>query len=702
MFKPRIKQWLSFPLLALVATPTLVFAENADSELWEMPLESLGKIRVVSIASGTETPLSKAAAVTSVILAEDIKAMGATDLDEILETVPGLHVNHSDQGFTPKYVFRGITSRFNPQALMLVNGVPVTSLMFGNRGNVWGGMPVKSIQRIEVIRGPGSALYGADAFAGVINIITKDANDIDGVVTGARAGSFNTKAAWLEAASNWNNTDISLVLEQQSTDGWERTIERDAQTYYDTVYGSNASLAPGPVNKAVDQFDARLDIQGEHWVIRAGLQDRRNAEMGPGVAQALDPNAQYASQRINIDASYHWEEVLEDLDVESQISFFHFTQEPENNTRLFPAGAFGGAFPDGMIGNPGYKERQARFNVNAIYNGINNHRILTGVGALWGEIYEVTESKNFNVDYSYKGEVVDVSDNPEEVWMPEKDRKNYYLFVQDEWQFSQNWQLVSGLRYDYFADFGESVNPRVALIWATTDKLTSKLLYGRAFRSPSLNEQYVSGNPILTGNDELNPETIDTVEIALAYQATPDLDYGLNLFYYETDDLIDAVPISGPISTQYENKGGIRGHGGEFEVGYQALRTLSLTANYAYQTAKGKKNNESTGNAPNHQVYGRAEWQATTTWALNTQINWVGEQKRPANDDREPVDDYTTVDFVARSSGLWYGLDVTVSVRNAFNADVRSPSIALESGAFIPGDYPMPGRWAYIEAQYQF
>lgn len=77
----------------------------ADDSLWDIPLEELGQIRVVSIASGTETPLDRAAAITSVINADDIAAMGATDLDQVLETVPGLHVNHSDQGFLPSMFF---------------------------------------------------------------------------------------------------------------------------------------------------------------------------------------------------------------------------------------------------------------------------------------------------------------------------------------------------------------------------------------------------------------------------------------------------------------------------------------------------------------------------------------------------------------------------------------------------------------------
>lgn len=695
----RARHWLGISALCWF-TPAL--ANNADDTLWDISLEELGQIRVVSIASGTATPLDKAAAVTSVISAEDIAAIGATDLDEVLETVPGLHVNRSDQAFAPKYIFRGITSTSNPQALLLINGVPATTAMFGNRGNTWGGMPVKAIQRIEVIRGPGSALYGADAYAGVINIITKNAQDIDGVVTGARLGSFDTKAAWVEAATTLNSTDVSLVLEHQTTDGWRETVDRDAQTNFDETFNTSASLAPGPVNASADSFDARLEVNGSNWDLRAGIQDRRNLGTGPGLAQALDPEGRYKSQRINVDYSYRWLELTDGLDVESRISFFNITQEPENDIFLYPPGAFGGAFPDGFLGSPGYKERQARLDLSAIYSNFDSHRVNFGIGAFWADLYEVSESKNFNTDFSPKGQVVDVSDDPDQVWMPEEDRKNYYAFVQDEWQFAQNWQLVSGLRYDYYADFGETVNPRAALVWATTDNLTTKLLYGRAFRAPSLNEQYAANNPVLAGNDDLDPETIDTIELALGYQASTRLFYGVNIFYYEIDDLINAEPVAGSNASQYQNSGKRKGHGGELEASYQALDNLNLTANYAYQRATDEESDESVGDAPNHQAYARIEWQVATQWALNTQVNWVGEQKRSPNDTREPVDDYTTVDVTARTVGLWRGFDIALSVRNAFNADVRSPSPYSDPRPEIPGDFPMPGRSAYLEAQYQF
>lgn len=688
--------------LSVLVDSTAVGAAANDDALWDLPLEELGQIRVVSIASGTSTPLDKAAAITSVISAEDIAAIGATDLDQVLETVPGLHVNHSDQGFTPKYVFRGITSSFNPQALLLINGVPATSAMFGNQGNIWGGMPVKAIRRIEVIRGPGSALYGADAYAGVINIITKNAQDVDGVVAGVRTGSFDTQGAWVEAGTHWHDTGVSLILEHQSTDGWRRTIDRDAQTNADEIFNTSASLAPGPVNTSADQLDARLELNGARWKLRAGVQDRRNVGTGPGLAQALDPEGRYKSQRINVDYSYQWLKIVDGLDIESRVSYFHFTQEPENDIFLFPPGAFGGAFPDGFLGSPGYKEQQIRLDLSSIYSAIDNHRILSGIGAFWADLYEVTERKNFNTDFSPKGEVVDVSDDPNQVWMPEEDRKNYYAFVQDEWQFAQNWQLVSGLRYDYYADFGGTVNPRAALIWATTDNLTTKLLYGRAFRAPSLNELYVANNPINVGNDNLDPETIDTFELALAYQPNSRLFYGVNVFYYEIDDLISAQPSPGLAANQYQNSGKRKGHGGELEASYQLHDNLKLAANYAYQTAEDQESSESVGQAPNHQAYARIEWRVASPWKLTTQVNWVGEQKRGPSDPRAPVDDYTTVDITARTNGLWRGFDLAVSVRNAFNADVRDPSPYSEPSPAIPGDFPMPGRFAYIEAQYQF
>jgi outer membrane cobalamin receptor len=125
--------------------------------------QSYGEQPYVTIATGTRQATARAPAITTVITAADIAAMGAIDLDDVLETVPGVHVSRFTQGFSPAYVIRGVNLGSNPQVLMLINGVPITKLYAGNRGNIWGGYPVENIARVEIIRGPGSALYGADA-----------------------------------------------------------------------------------------------------------------------------------------------------------------------------------------------------------------------------------------------------------------------------------------------------------------------------------------------------------------------------------------------------------------------------------------------------------------------------------------------------------------------------------------------------------
>ncbi len=677
---------------------------TANSDLWDMSLADLGKIRVTSIASGTKTPLDKAAAIATVITENDITAMGATDLDQVLETVPGLHVARSSQGYTAKYIIRGITSTFNPQALVLINGIPVTSLFTGNRGNIWTGMPVKSIARIEVIRGPGSALYGADAFSGVINIITKTANDINGSKIAIRTGSFGSKAISFEQGGTYSNMDIGFTLEAETTDGWKKTVQQDQQTAFDGLFKTQASLAPGNVNTMKDMMEARLDVAYDHSRLRAGYQGRYHVGSSVGYAEALDPSSRTTSERYNVDYSYTLNDLTPNWGINSQVSYYKNTQEIEKNIYLYPKGAFGGAFPDGFIGNPGYHEENVRLDLSSLYKGINSHLIRLGIGGAWDDMYEVTETKNFSVAFLPDGTPIfpprpngieDVSDTAE-VYLPENQRQSYYLFMQDEWKFSRDWLATTGVRYDHFSDFGSTTNPRLALVWATTSQITTKLLYGRAFRAPSFSELFVTSNPISLGNTELEPETIDTYELALSHQLSSQWSYTANVYRYNIQDFITFVPIGSIAKAQ--NIGKRQGQGVELEADYAPAYNMRFLINYAYQHSEDRNSKSDVGEAPNHKIYGRSEWSTPSNLHIDSQITWVGKQKRVIGDTRAALAAYTTVDVTLRKQDVLNGLDLTLSVRNLFNADVREPSPV---GA-IPNDFPMAGRSLFAEAQYQF
>jgi outer membrane receptor for ferrienterochelin and colicin len=217
-------QAIRMPLRTISAGLLLAWAASAAAATLsedEMELAmAYGDKSSFSLATGSKQTVRRAPAVATVITAEDIAAIGATDLDEVLETVPGMHVSRAALLNQPIYVMRGIYSNpTNPQILMLQNGVPMTTLYSGDKGNAWGGLALENIARIEIIRGPGSALYGADAYAGVINIITKTAADIGGTQFGARVGAFDSKDAWVQHGGNIGALEVAAFLRWGETDG---------------------------------------------------------------------------------------------------------------------------------------------------------------------------------------------------------------------------------------------------------------------------------------------------------------------------------------------------------------------------------------------------------------------------------------------------------------------------------------------------
>lgn len=643
----------------------------------------------VSIASGARQPIARAPSVASVITAQEIAAIGAADLDEVLETVPGLHVARSPSGYNPIYTIRGIHTQYNPQVLMLVNGIPITGVYTGDRSIIWGGMPVENIARIEVIRGPGSALYGADAFSGVINIITRTSADIDGTQLGLRAGSFNSRDVWIQHGGAWGAFDAAAYLRAGSTDGQRRILGADAMTVSGTP-----SLAPGPVNLGRDAIDGRLDLALDEWRLRAGYQRRTHVGTGAGVASALDPAGNNFGERISTDLTYQDTNFAPDLDVTAQVSYLHITEQ--SSLTLYPPGFPG--FPDGVIGNPDKWERHLRFNLSAAYGGFQSHKLRFGAGTQDDDLYRTRETKNFTLVPvpggfipSPLGAVVDVTATAP--FLRPHSRRVNHVYVQDEWAFTRDWYLTAGVRHDQYSDFGGTTNPRLALVWETAYNLTSKLLYGRAFRPPSFSELYIINNPVGLGNPGLNPEKIESVELAFAWQAASTVQTNLNLFRYQMKDILRFVqnPLDNTVTAQ--NAGRQHGHGLEVELAWDASPDLRLSGNYAQQRSIDEATNQDAGNAPRHHVYARADWRFMPYWTLDTQINHVAGRKREPGDSRSAIADYRTVDLTLRNTRQVSDWDFSFKVLNLFDADAREPSPAP---GLIPNDLPLaPREWRF-------
>jgi len=694
-------------LQSCALTPALFsFAAQAEDEapvevapVPELSLSDILELRLTTLATGTAKPLNLAPSVASVITAADIEAMGARTFEDVIDTVPGVHVTMGPVG-AARYIIRGVATVYNPETLVMINGVPITSVTKAERNGRMGALPVSMISRVEVIRGPGSALYGAEAFAGVINVITKNADDIKGTKAGVRSGSYNTQETWVQTSHIDGDYKMALMANYMTTNGQKREID------VDTLRTSPLAMTPGPMSLGIESTDVMLDLEKGKWRLQAAQRNIDNVGMGQGLGDNLDPKTRGNRQRTTVDLTYQDLKVAQDWEMSTKLGYLHGTQEFANGIMIFPPGMNlgNGAFADGVRGKPEYKERNWHLDATTAYKGLESHTFRLGVGGFIAHLYEVKESKNFSSNFTPLGNMVDVTDTTD-VWLPEKKRENYHAFAQDEWQFADKWELTAGARFDHFSDFGDTINPRGALVWQTTPELTSKLMYGRAFRSPSFVELYGQNNPVAKGNPELKPETNQVFELAFAYQASRTLNTSLNIFHYQVRNNITFVKDGAASTATAQNAGDSNGDGFELEAQYKISSRVSLTGNYAYAKTKELSTGRDVGDYPIQQAYLREEWSFLPQWSLNTQARWIGARPRTPVDVRDKMPEYITVDVLTRAQKLVGDWNFSFSVRNVFDTDVREPSSppSVTSGKVaIPNDLPLEGRNYFAEVSCDF
>jgi iron complex outermembrane receptor protein len=697
---PQLKRSLPLMLLA-VAAAAWASEEEDMAAAW-------GDKAMVSIATGRAQPIKLAPAATSVITAAEIRAMGATDLDQVLETVAGVHVGLRTNGqpLTSVYYIRGISTFFNPQVLVLVNGIAITNSFLGNRSFVWGGMPLENVARIEVIRGPGSALYGADAVSGVINIITKTADDIHGLEFGSGAGSFQSRLAWLQYGGQLGPIRASAFLRLAHTNGQDGIIEKDAQSARDALANTHLSLAPGSISASGRALDARVDLSWQDWRLRAAVQKREQG-MGAGMSDSLAPDDRLLETRWFLDISYDKKNILPDWHLAAVIGTNQFHNPlPPSLIHLFPAGAPGAAFPNGVIGTPSHDERDYHASITASHTGFKQHRLRMGLGYKLDDLYDATNIKNFRfVIVPGVGPAIrplpalaDVRGDPDLVFIDPVKRNVRYAFVQDEWELAQDWILTAGLRHDHYSDFGGTTNPRLALVWNAHYNFVVKALHGRAFRAPSFAEQYTKNNPVNIGNPNLRPEKIVTNELVFAWRPTTTLQTSLSLFQHRLNDIIISTSNTDPSTGRtYHNAANQNGRGLELETNWQARTDLRVSASWSVQHSTDSASGKDAGLAPHQRLLLRTDWQIAPAWQLGSIVNHVAGRQREPGDTRPKIADYSMLDLSLRRENLgnW---ELRATLLNALNRDAREPALAPGN---TPYDLPLPRRALNLELVYK-
>ena len=354
-----------------------------------------------------------------------------------------------------------------------------------------------------------------------------------------------------------------------------------------------------------------------------------------------------------------------------------------------------------MVGYPSRKERHLTGSGYATYTGFVDHSLRFGLGHDDLDMYETSTNKNYYLNTNgvpVPTAFMDYSNIQSHI-LPHRRRVDY-VYAQDEWNFTRDWTLTAGVRHDNYSDFGTTTNPRVAVVWDTTQDLTAKLLYGQAFRAPSFTELY-GINPTANGNANLQPETIKTLETAFSWQARKDTQVNLSLFRYDMNNVIRAVPTGVGVAATFQNTGKQHGTGMELEAVLDVSRTVRLTGSYSYQKSIDEATNQDAGYAPHNHIYLRDDWRFTGGWLSSVQVNRVADRMRAPGDTRPPVPDYITVDMTVRTEHSKNQWEYAASVRNLFNATVLEPSLPGSNPLVntpIPNDLPTTPRsmWLHV------
>jgi iron complex outermembrane receptor protein len=657
--------------------------------------QAFGTNESISLATGYERPLLAAPATATVVNRDEIDRLGATTLKQILNRVPGFHISTPDnRGYTE--LVRGLDTR----VLVLLNGIPVQNGFVVSYQDL-DDFLLEDVERIEIVRGPASALYGADSDGGVVNVITRTAARRSDTEVGLQGGEFATYGGWIRSGTDLSRVHVNGYVGYRSSDMTDARVRADRQSGIDSLLGTRASLAPGEVNAQRNVVNARVIASLDAWRFTANYAEETNYGTGVGLALSLDPSGKFDNYVQSYDLAYN-PDATSDWTPRGYVSYVNVSNEARL-VRFFPPGAFGGAFPDGVLQSVRAHENRVRAEVSELYSGLPLHTIRVGLGALRATFSPDFDARNFVVR---RGRILPtgtfapgagVNDSPV-VGAGRNDV--YYAYGQDEWNFIPDWQLTYGIRGDHYSGFGAVVNPRIGLVWAVRQDISIKWLYGTAFKPPGLTECCSNGTFGGLGNRGLDPQRLSMGEWTIQYQGSR-FEGQLALYGYKQTDIISPVrDAQSPNGLGFRNVGKRSGRGGEIEWRWAITPSLSFSGGYAYQNLFG--DDVQTGTqfaAPKHQVTTELSWVIFKDVTLNLNSLTIAGRQRDLNDPRPQVADYSSFGVSARWKNLAQLVDVSLSAFNVLDEDIREPSLSADA---LPNDLEQPGRQIFLQVARSF
>ncbi|MBF0566597.1 MAG: TonB-dependent receptor, partial [Nitrospirae bacterium] len=523
----------------------------------------------LTAATRYETPLKQAPVSAIIITAREIKDMGARNIVDVLKTVPEIGVTLSVNGIL-MFEMRGISTLKSEKILFMIDGHVLHKPFQGqDLPQVYYSIATEKIKQIEIIKGPASALYGADAFLGVINVVTKEPADIDGVQMAATGGSFGTGGGDILYGKKFDDLSLVINYDYLTTEGYKGTIKKDILSK--TPY----SEAPGQTDLSRQRHDGFVELSYKDLTYRGQVIDIGRIAQYIGLNFALTHKNDGSSFLDFWNDLKYKHDFSDALAASARMYFDRWAQDAR--VEIFPAGVFG-SFPEGMLGRPMVKNSVYGVELQGDAKLSANNRLIFGTQYEHEKQYDVVTYGNYNpVTGQYIGSVQDLGSSGN--FIEDADREIYSLYAQDEWSPVSNLHLNAGGRFDKFNDFGSTFNPRGAAVWEFVPDADLKVMYGTAFRAPNFVEMYTTkSNPTTRGNPDLSPEKAKTFETSLAYRFTKNLRGSVGFFKSLITDLIQADTTT-PQPFSYRNIGSVDVDGieAEFRGNYGASNYWKLS-----------------------------------------------------------------------------------------------------------------------------
>ncbi|MDM8526032.1 TonB-dependent receptor, partial [Desulfococcaceae bacterium HSG8] len=647
---------------------------------------------MTEIATKTSIDADFAPGMITVLKGEDLEKRGFRTVYEALDMVPGMIRSN-------QVVVRGIGDVYESGKIkLLLNGVPMNNTLWGQPYALYS-IPVEQVKQIEIIRGPGSALYGKWAYSGTLNVKTRNS----GGRVFARYGSFDTYGFGGLVSHTDPEKDLKISLNAAN---WQRDrtgIECGQDSLYGTL-NEDVSYAPGPVNDSRDSSMGILSLKyKDMYVMAQRMTEKRGSEYGvTGVLAPLDDRMPELEKTYSLEAG--WQSELSDsIKLSLRAGWRKYMWDLEDMI-IFPDGyklEIGGEivkiFHPDVLAGPHYAER-------CIYSGAElhwkagDHQVLLGMEY---EDIEMTESWSDANNSPITGEGLTSLERFSGQWSwidPGNKREISGVFIQGQFSVTDRLDITAGLRYDSYDDTGNRFSPRIAGVFRASEYHAFKVQYAEAFRPPSFIEMYSMNNPSVVGNPDLDPEVIKTLEFGYIFRKSPFISR-ITLFYSKLEDLIAEGVYEGDRVLYLNSGSNAESTGAEAELKWNISRSFTIDTNLSYADSKDSDTD--------YQIQGSAKWLANIgviyepaeDMTVALQYRYVDKRARSHDDSRPETDASHTVNITATAENLFRkGITLRAGVKNLFDEDIRTPAAAWA----FPEDLPWPGREWWVTVSYDF